>query len=186
MPVNVIDRPAFCDFAFGSIVNRSPLVIGISTDGAAPVFAPGDPRQARGADPARLRALGGGGAALAAARARRSACHSAAGAVLGAIHRARGGAAGQRAAEADSRLLDQMRGRRRRRARLGHAGRRRPGRSGIAHAAGGARAAIGRRDPVRRSGVAARCSISRGAKRRRCWSARPATARPASRTTSTR
>ena len=39
MPVNVIDKPAFCDFAFGSIVNRSPLVIGISTDGAAPVFA---------------------------------------------------------------------------------------------------------------------------------------------------
>ena len=39
VPVNVIDKPAFCDFAFGSIVNRSPLVIGISTDGAAPVFA---------------------------------------------------------------------------------------------------------------------------------------------------
>jgi uroporphyrin-III C-methyltransferase/precorrin-2 dehydrogenase/sirohydrochlorin ferrochelatase len=37
--VNVIDRPAFCDFSFGAIVNRSPLVIGISTDGAAPVFA---------------------------------------------------------------------------------------------------------------------------------------------------
>ena len=38
VPVNVVDRPAFCDFQFGSIVNRSPLVIGISTDGAAPVF----------------------------------------------------------------------------------------------------------------------------------------------------
>jgi len=38
VPVNVIDRLAFCDFAFGAIVNRSPLVIGISTDGAAPVF----------------------------------------------------------------------------------------------------------------------------------------------------
>jgi uroporphyrin-III C-methyltransferase/precorrin-2 dehydrogenase/sirohydrochlorin ferrochelatase len=38
VPVNVIDRPAHCDFAFGAIVNRSPLVIGISTDGAAPVF----------------------------------------------------------------------------------------------------------------------------------------------------
>src|SRR5262249_30379886 len=37
--VNVIDKPAFCDFSFGSIVNRSPLVVGISTDGAAPVFA---------------------------------------------------------------------------------------------------------------------------------------------------
>jgi uroporphyrin-III C-methyltransferase/precorrin-2 dehydrogenase/sirohydrochlorin ferrochelatase len=39
VPVNVIDRPDFCDFSFGSIVNRSPLVIGISTAGAAPVFA---------------------------------------------------------------------------------------------------------------------------------------------------
>ena len=38
VPVNVIDRPAYCDFSFGAIVNRSPLVIGISTDGAAPVF----------------------------------------------------------------------------------------------------------------------------------------------------
>jgi uroporphyrin-III C-methyltransferase / precorrin-2 dehydrogenase / sirohydrochlorin ferrochelatase len=38
VPVNVIDKPAFSDFAFGAIVNRSPLVIGISTDGAAPVF----------------------------------------------------------------------------------------------------------------------------------------------------
>src|SRR5690242_13095459 len=39
VPVNVIDRPAFCDFSFGAIVNRSPLVIGISTEGASPVFA---------------------------------------------------------------------------------------------------------------------------------------------------
>jgi uroporphyrin-III C-methyltransferase/precorrin-2 dehydrogenase/sirohydrochlorin ferrochelatase len=39
VPVNVVDNPKFCDFAFGAIVNRSPLVIGISTDGAAPVFS---------------------------------------------------------------------------------------------------------------------------------------------------
>ena len=38
VPVNVIDKPEFCDFQFGAIVNRSPLVVGISTDGAAPVF----------------------------------------------------------------------------------------------------------------------------------------------------
>jgi len=38
VPVNVIDKPAYCDFSFGAIVNRSPLVIGISTDGAAPAF----------------------------------------------------------------------------------------------------------------------------------------------------
>ena len=39
VPANIVDKPAYCDFSFGSIVNRSPLVIGISTDGAAPVFA---------------------------------------------------------------------------------------------------------------------------------------------------
>jgi uroporphyrin-III C-methyltransferase / precorrin-2 dehydrogenase / sirohydrochlorin ferrochelatase len=37
--INVIDKPAFCTFQFGSIVNKSPLVIGISTSGAAPVLA---------------------------------------------------------------------------------------------------------------------------------------------------
>jgi uroporphyrin-III C-methyltransferase/precorrin-2 dehydrogenase/sirohydrochlorin ferrochelatase len=37
--VNVIDKPALCQFQFGSIVNRSPVVIGIATDGAAPVLA---------------------------------------------------------------------------------------------------------------------------------------------------
>lgn len=36
--VNIIDKPAFCDFQFGSIVNRSPVVVGISTDGAAPIL----------------------------------------------------------------------------------------------------------------------------------------------------
>ncbi len=39
IPVNVIDKPRLCDFIFGGVVNRSPLVIGISTDGTAPVFA---------------------------------------------------------------------------------------------------------------------------------------------------
>ncbi|HEX4040460.1 MAG TPA: SAM-dependent methyltransferase [Xanthobacteraceae bacterium] len=38
VPVNIVDRPVFSDFAFGAIVSRSPLVIGISTDGASPVF----------------------------------------------------------------------------------------------------------------------------------------------------
>ena len=38
VPVNVVDRPRFCDFSFGAIVNRSPLIVGISTDGAAPVL----------------------------------------------------------------------------------------------------------------------------------------------------
>jgi uroporphyrin-III C-methyltransferase/precorrin-2 dehydrogenase/sirohydrochlorin ferrochelatase len=38
LPVNVIDKPAYCTFQLGAIVNRSPLVVGISTDGAAPVL----------------------------------------------------------------------------------------------------------------------------------------------------
>ncbi|MFN4090754.1 MAG: siroheme synthase CysG [Alphaproteobacteria bacterium] len=38
VPVNIVDEPALCDFQFGAIVNRSPVVIGISTDGAAPIL----------------------------------------------------------------------------------------------------------------------------------------------------
>jgi len=38
VPVNVVDKPEHCDFAFGALVNRSPLIVAISTDGAAPVF----------------------------------------------------------------------------------------------------------------------------------------------------
>ncbi|OYU48127.1 MAG: uroporphyrinogen-III C-methyltransferase [Rhizobiales bacterium PAR1] len=38
VPVNTVDKPETCDFQFGSIVNRSPVVIGISTDGAAPIL----------------------------------------------------------------------------------------------------------------------------------------------------
>jgi uroporphyrin-III C-methyltransferase/precorrin-2 dehydrogenase/sirohydrochlorin ferrochelatase len=36
--VNVIDQPDLSDVRFGTIVNRSPVVIGISTDGAAPML----------------------------------------------------------------------------------------------------------------------------------------------------
>jgi uroporphyrin-III C-methyltransferase/precorrin-2 dehydrogenase/sirohydrochlorin ferrochelatase len=36
---SAIDRPDHCDVQFGAIVNRSPVVIGISTDGAAPILA---------------------------------------------------------------------------------------------------------------------------------------------------
>ncbi|MBD9388320.1 uroporphyrinogen-III C-methyltransferase [Agrobacterium sp. AGB01] len=39
VPANVIDKPQFCQFQFGSIVNRSPVVVAISTDGAAPILA---------------------------------------------------------------------------------------------------------------------------------------------------
>jgi len=36
--VNIVDQPAFCDFQFGSIVNRAPVIVSISTDGAAPIL----------------------------------------------------------------------------------------------------------------------------------------------------
>ncbi len=39
VPINLADRPATSDFIMGAIVNRSPLVIGVSTGGASPVFA---------------------------------------------------------------------------------------------------------------------------------------------------
>ena len=190
VPVNVIDKPAFCDFAFGAIVNRSPLVIGISTDGAAPVFGAGDPRQARSDDPARLRALGRGRAALA-----RRACKASGLSFAGrrrfwqlfTAHAVRDPDHEPDAVRFRPRCSLRRRAEGERvGARLGDAGRRRARRSGTADAARRARAAIGRRHPVRRSGVAARCSTSRAARRRRCWSARPAMARPASRATSTR
>jgi uroporphyrin-III C-methyltransferase/precorrin-2 dehydrogenase/sirohydrochlorin ferrochelatase len=38
VPANVIDKPDHCSFQFGAIVNRSPLVVGISTNGAAPIL----------------------------------------------------------------------------------------------------------------------------------------------------
>jgi uroporphyrin-III C-methyltransferase/precorrin-2 dehydrogenase/sirohydrochlorin ferrochelatase len=37
-PVNIIDRSEYCDFTFGTIVNRAPVVIAISTDGGAPTL----------------------------------------------------------------------------------------------------------------------------------------------------
>lgn len=38
VPVNVIDTPHLCSFSFGTVVNRSPIVLGISTAGVAPVL----------------------------------------------------------------------------------------------------------------------------------------------------
>ena len=56
--VNVIDQPAFCDFQFGTIVNRSPVVIGISTDGAAPILGQAIRRRIEAVLPSSLGAWG--------------------------------------------------------------------------------------------------------------------------------
>ena len=148
----MIDRPAFCDFAFGAIVNRSPLVIGISTDGAAPVFGQairakiealipkGFARWAEAARSWRPRVQ-----ALALSfRGRRN--------LLGEIRRARRRRARQRADRIRFRRVADAG--RPRRGGLRYFGRRRSRRSGIVDAARRARAAIGRRDSVRSSGVA--------------------------------
>jgi uroporphyrin-III C-methyltransferase / precorrin-2 dehydrogenase / sirohydrochlorin ferrochelatase len=39
MLVNVVDRPALCTFVFPSIIDRSPIVVAISSAGASPVLA---------------------------------------------------------------------------------------------------------------------------------------------------
>jgi uroporphyrin-III C-methyltransferase/precorrin-2 dehydrogenase/sirohydrochlorin ferrochelatase len=39
IPVNVVDAPALCTFTMGSIIDRSPIVIAISSEGNAPVLA---------------------------------------------------------------------------------------------------------------------------------------------------
>ena len=135
VPVNVIDRPAFCDFSFGAIVNRSPLVIGISTDGAAPVFAQ--------AIRARIEALlPQGFSRWVEAAARWRGAVKAFGAVvcgapelLAGVHGAGAGEPARRAVGAGLRRTD-VRGQSwRRRERLAHGDRLRASRSGSADAA---------------------------------------------------
>ena len=170
VPVNVIDKPAFCDFSFGAIVNRSPLVIGISTDGAAPVFAQAIRAKLEALLPQGFARLGGAARALARGAAsvrpvvRRRAASS--GSFSPSM---RSPIPNSEPAQAD---FDRLRSPKSRTgATVEHgsvtlvgAG---PGRSRTADAARGARAAIGRRDPVRRSRVGATCSISPAAKRKK-------------------
>ena len=39
LPVNVVDRPALCDFIMPAILDRSPIVVAVSTGGLAPGIA---------------------------------------------------------------------------------------------------------------------------------------------------
>ncbi|OAV05745.1 precorrin-2 dehydrogenase/sirohydrochlorin ferrochelatase family protein [Moraxella catarrhalis] len=39
VPVNIVDTPDLCDYIFPAIVDRNPIVIGVSSNGKAPVLA---------------------------------------------------------------------------------------------------------------------------------------------------
>ena len=161
VPVNVIDRPAFCDFTFGAIVNRSPLVIGISTDGTAPVFAQAIRAKLEALLPRRF-------AAWAAAAQSWRAAVKASGLSYAArrkfrqrftAHAMRRTDGGPSQADFDGLLAEAKGQGGRGRIRIGDGGRGRPARCGFAYATRRARAAIGRRHSVRRTRIARRAGF---------------------------
>ena len=166
--VNVVDKPAFCDFQFGAIVNRSPVVVSISTDGAAPVLA----RRSAGASKRSCRAALGGWSATAKSFRERLADHPA---VEGGAPRTSGrnsstspssrrprrtsvSPSSSASPTTSSASAAQTQGR-------GRASSARPGRSGAADPEGRARTAGRRRDPLRppRSGAGPRARSPRSA-----------------------
>lgn len=57
VPVNVVDAPELCSFVMPAIVDRSPVIVAISTAGASPVLARLTRGRLEGALPAELGAL---------------------------------------------------------------------------------------------------------------------------------
>lgn len=57
IPVNVVDQPSLCSFIFPAIVDRSPLIVAVSSAGGAPVLARRVRAQIEALLPARLGAL---------------------------------------------------------------------------------------------------------------------------------
>ena len=149
-------------FSFGSIVNRSPVVIGISTGWRRAGAGAGDPRQDRGVAASRSRRLGGGGASGCAPSSMRGCRWGRPAATLGAVLPTARWRHAARRPSSDLRDLGLFRASR---WRIGGPGRRRAGRSGAADAEGPARAAIGRRHPVRPAGQPGdpRAGAARGA-----------------------
>ena len=190
VPVNVIDKPTFCTFQFGAIVNRSPLVIGISTGGAAPVFGQAIRSRIEALLPAGFARWAARGAGAGAASSGRLTSGCRAPALLGALRRRwRCARRTARPAAADREaLLDRRAGRDAAMRRRGprHAGRRRSGRSGAADAARRCARCARPMSSCSTTWWRPRFSISPAARPSACWSARPATAPPASRTTSMR
>ena len=138
-------------------------------------------RQDRGPAAARLCPLGRGRPALAQPRPGDRSSGRSAPAVLAALHRDGLRDARPRSRDPRFRRAPGVDPRPAGGRRAGDPRRRRSRQSGAPHLARGAGAAWRRRDPVRRSRVAGHPRLSPAARRRRCWSARPATAPPASR-----